>query len=50
MIKHIIPLLLIGLLVACSPKATEFKTAGLTIGISDQGQIVKLADPLTGIN
>ena len=48
--KYIIPFLLIGLLAACSPKPTEFKTSGLTLGISGQGQVVKLADPSTGKN
>lgn len=48
--KRIIPFLLLGLLAACSPKATEFKTSGFILGISDQGQIVRLADPSTGKN
>ncbi len=41
-------ILLAGLLAACSPRTTEFKTSGLILGLSDKGQVVRLSDALTG--
>ncbi len=48
--KSALPLLLVIMLTACSPKGNEWKTDQFLIKVSDKGYLTAMCDPTTGIN